>query len=112
MNFNEFLNPLIVRLKMLKKDENAAPFFDHMSGAFIWSDEKVHGLSVNEMGCLRAIFRYRTNLIVQGEDNRFESVWIELQDKYPNWIGFSPERCSPDDVLLSRYQEIRSKPII
>ena len=111
MNFNEFLNPLIVRLRMSRKDTNASPFFDQMSGAFIWSDEKVHGLSVNEMGCLRAIFRYRTNLIVQEEDKRFESLWIELKEKCPNWIGFSPERCSPNDSLQSRYQEIRKKPI-
>lgn len=112
MNYNELLEPLIARFKTLHRDSNAVPFFDCMSGAFIWSDEKLRGLSVDEMGCLRAIFRYRTNLIVQGDDKRFESLWADLKEKYPAWIGFSPDRCSPNDDLLVRYQEIRNKPTL
>lgn len=44
MNFKDFLDPLIVRLKTSQKDKNATPFFDLMSGAFIWSDEKILGV--------------------------------------------------------------------
>jgi hypothetical protein len=89
MNYNEFLSPLIVRLRTLQKDDNAAPFFDCMSRAFIWSDEKLHGLSVDEMGCLRSLFRYRTNLIVQGDHRRFESLWADLKETYPDWIDLA-----------------------
>jgi len=110
--FNEFLDSVIARLKETQKDKDAYPFFDHMSGAFIWSDERILGLKGYEMGCLRAIFRYRTNLIVQEDDKRFESLWADLKAKYPDWIGFSPERCSPNHVLLARYKEIRSKPLV
>ena len=101
-----------MRLKMTQKDKNATLFFDLMSGAFIWTDEPVHGLNKYEMGCLRGIFRYRTSLIVQELDERFKSLWDELKNKYPDWIGFDPERCSPSQELTSRYREERSKPIL
>jgi hypothetical protein len=112
MNFEDTLNPLISQLKVLKKDDNAAPFFDHMSGGFIWSDEKLRRLNVKEMGCMRAVFRYRTSLIVQEADLRFESLWHELRKRFPDWIGFDPARCSPRDDLISQYREIKMKPII
>lgn len=111
MNFADFLEPLIVKFKVLQKDDKATPFFDHMSGAFIWSDEKVRGLDVNEMGCLRAIFRYRTSLIVRESDTRFQSLWAELKQKYPDWIGFDPARCSPNEDLVACYREIRRIPV-
>jgi hypothetical protein len=112
MNFSDFLDPLVIRLKTLQKDSSAVPFFDQMSGAFIWSDEKLRGLPTNEMGCLRAIFRYRTSIIVQESDPRFQSLWADLKEKYPDWIGFDPTRCSPNDDLICRYKEIRQKPVI
>lgn len=107
MNFNDSLDSLIVELRTLEKDNNASPFFDHTSGAFIWSDEKVRGLGANEMGCLRAIFRYRTSLIVHEPDPRFESLWADLKGKYPDRIGFDPARCSPNDDLVKRYRVAR-----
>jgi len=112
MNFSDFLDSLIVQLKILKKDSSAVPFFDLMSGGFIWSDEKLRGLPTNEMGCLRAIFRYRTSLIVQEPDTRFQSLWSDLKDKYPEWIGFNPSRCLPNEDLVARYRESRRKPVI
>jgi hypothetical protein len=112
MNFRDYLDSLIVRLKTLRKDDKATPFFDQMSGAFIWSDEKVDGVTVEEMGCMRAINRYRTSLIVQESDLRFQSLWEEFRAKYPDWIGFDPVRCSPNRDLQFRYKEIRNNPEI
>ena len=111
MNFSDHLNSLIIKLKTQQVDSEATPFYDLMSGAFIWSDEKVHGLGVNEMGCLRAICRYRTSLIVQEVDKRFEFLWNEFKQKYPEWIGFRLERCSPNETLTAQYREIRKKPL-
>ena len=81
MDVSDSLDSLIVHLKTLKKDSNAIRFFDLMSGAFVWSDEKIRGVSTNEMGCLRASLKYRTSLIVQESDPRFESLWAQLKQK-------------------------------
>ena len=110
MEFIDYMEALIPRLQSLKKDEGATPFFDCLSGAFVWSDERIFGLNTNEMGCLRAIFRYRTNLIVREQDLRFELLWNQLKQKCPAWIGFDPVRCSPDAELMAKYLEIRKNP--
>ena len=104
MKPEDFLDALIVHLKTLQKDENARFFYDLMSGAFIWEDEKLYGLKTGELGCLRAIFRYRTSLITQELDERFASLWNALREKYPEWIGFAPERCSPDQSFAECYR--------
>jgi hypothetical protein len=108
----DFLDSLIPCLKSLQGDENAEPFFDYMGGAFIWTDERLRGLELYEMGCLRAIFRFRTSIVVQEPDERFQSLWNALKNKYPKWIGFAPERCSPNAALAERYREIRRVPFI
>jgi|ERR1700738_634822 hypothetical protein len=102
---------MIPHLKSLQNDENADVFYDYMSGGFIWTDEKVRGLNVNQMGCLRAIFRFRTSIVVQEADERFRRIWNALRGKYPQWIGFAPQRCSPNDALARRYREVNKAPI-
>jgi hypothetical protein len=109
MKLDDFLDLLIPHLKTLQKDENAEPFYELMSGAFIWEDEKVRGLNTYELGCLRGIFRYRTSLISREPDERFASLWNALREKYPNWIGLAPERCSPNDAFVERYRKEREK---
>lgn len=109
MDFSEHLDQLIARMKNLKRDADATPFFDLMSGAFVWSDERLSGLDVNTMGCQRFIFRYRTNLIAQEDDFRGKELWEELQRRYPEWIGFGPGRCTPHEELALRYWELRSQ---
>jgi hypothetical protein len=82
---------------------DAKPFLELMSDGFVWSDEKLHGLSVEDMGALRAVYRFRTSLITQIADSRFENIWNELRKACPEWIGFDPSRCSPNEELLSLY---------
>jgi hypothetical protein len=105
IKLEDFLDVLIPHPKTLKKHKNAEPFHDLVSGGFIWSDERLYGLSVYSMGCLRAVFRYRTSLIVQEPDERFASLWNALREKCPEWIGFHSERCSPNQTLAERYRE-------
>jgi hypothetical protein len=81
MKLDDFLDLLIPHLKTLQKDENAEPFYELMSGAFIWEDEKVRGLNTYELGCLRGIFRYRTSLISREPDERFASLWNALRER-------------------------------
>lgn len=112
VRLNDFLDPLILKLKRQKLDKDASFICDVMSGGFIWSDERIPGLKRNETGCLKAIFRYRTNLIVQENDYRFEALWDELKKKYPEWIGFDPSRCSPREELQLQYRKIKNKPLL
>ncbi len=106
MDLIDHLDCLIPHLKLLSKNELAEPFFDTMSGGFVWSDEKIKGLEKYEMGCLRAIFRYRTSIIIGEPDQRFEEIWEKLKVGLPEWIGFDPERCSPRSDLIEEYFKV------
>jgi len=94
-------------LSQSKYDKDAKPFFDLMSGGMLWSDETISGLSPELLGCLRALFRYRTSLIEGRPDTRFEALWARIKQLNPNWIGLRSERCTPSDHLKLLLQEVR-----
>jgi hypothetical protein len=105
MKFEDSLDSLVRRLCTVTVDPSAEVVYDLMSGALIWSDEKISGLTAEEMGCLRAVLRYRTSLIVGQPDERFRDLWAELNVKYPEWIGFSVDRCQSSEALLKLYSK-------
>lgn len=91
--------------------DSYVPEYEIMSGAFIWKDEcpNLKSLSMDELGCLRSIWRYRTSLQTGIEDKRFEELWQVLQYLRPSWIGFSKTRCNYSAELADRYNEIKTK---
>jgi hypothetical protein len=103
MNFEDYLDNLASKLRTLKRDISAKVFYDLMSGALVWTDEKVTGLTVEEIGCLRAVFRFRTGIITNEPDERFRVLWDKLRAKYPDWIGFDPSRCQINEDLSKLY---------
>ncbi|PTY03064.1 hypothetical protein DB346_07365 [Verrucomicrobia bacterium LW23] len=89
---------------------NTLPSYEWMSGALIWDDEEPlrnpqqwKGLTMDELGCLRALLAHRTALIVGNGDARFAELWAQAKAQYPGWIGFAPERCTPNEVLAAVY---------
>jgi len=109
MEPNAPLKQIADQLRQQRMDPKAEPFLELMSDGFIWSDERLTGLSTEEMGSLRAIFRFRTSLITKETDTRFEKLWNELRKICPEWIGFHPSRCSPDGDLASRYWKSKKR---
>src|ERR1017187_6856383 len=99
MNPEDHLDSLVSKLRILKRDVSAGIFFDLMIGALVWTDEKITDLTAEEMGCLRAIFRFRTSIIANEPDERFRNLWNRLRAAYPEWIGFDPPRCQADENL-------------
>jgi len=107
MNLEEHLDSLVPLLRTLKRDPSAGVFYDVMSGALVWTDEKLfERLSSEQMGCLRGIFHYRTSLLKGAPEGRYEALWNRLKARYPDWIGFSASRCTPSRELLALYAEL------
>src|ERR1035437_2137549 len=103
MNPEDYLGSLVSKLRVLKCDVSAEVFYDLMSGALVWSDEKITGLTAEEMGCLRAIFRFRTSIIASEPDERFRNLSNKPRAAYPDWIGFDPSRSQADESLSKLY---------
>jgi hypothetical protein len=105
MNFEDYLDGLVPKLRISKRNVSAEVFYDLMSGALVWTDEKITGLTAEEMGCLRAIFRFRTSIIAREPYERFRNLWNKLRAAYPDWIGFDPSRCQADEDLSKLYHQ-------
>ena len=110
MIFEDYLGSLIPHLSALKLDPLAKVFLDRMSDALVWTDEKLSAdLSPEQMGCFRAVFRFRTSLITGVADRRFEQLWDALRRDCPQWIGFEPSRCVPTKELADTYHRLKGK---
>jgi hypothetical protein len=85
-----------------KRSEQAVVKYEMFSDSLIWSDER---LSVPELNtdCLRFLFRYRTSLILGKPDERYADFWREGKRHFAGWIGFAPERTSPNSELVNLY---------
>ena len=108
MNLDDYLDSLISKLRTLDRDKSAEITYDIMCGALIWSDEKVIDLTAGEMGCLRALFRFRTSIITDEPDERFRELWDKLRAKYPDWIGFDPSRSQANEDLARLYHQVKT----
>jgi hypothetical protein len=73
-------------------------FYEMMSGAVMWEDEKAK-LPSSELGWYRAALAYRSSIILANPRTEFESVWNALKRIAPKWPGFRPERCTPNPEL-------------
>src|SRR5882672_7039708 len=87
----------------------ARRFYEMMSGALMWEDEKIHFPS-DELGWYRAALAYRTSLILGHPRTEFEPIWDAIKQVAPNWIGFLPERCKPSTELAEFIDQQRKDP--
>jgi hypothetical protein len=79
--------------------ETARPFYEMLSGALMWDDEKP-SIPFSEIGWFRVALAYRTSVILGDPRVEFEHIWVSLQRAAPKWPGFRPERCTPSPELL------------
>lgn len=92
------------RLNDLTFSETARRFYEMMSGALMWEDEKPD-LPFSEIGWFRAALAYRSSVILGQPRPELESVWSALQRIAPEWPGFRPERCTPSPELVDYLNE-------
>lgn len=84
-------------------DPTATPFYEIMSDALVWSDEKHPSLTSEIIFALRQLWHFRTRCILQNE--RIENKVVErCAALFPNWIGFLPERWIPTPAALAEYR--------
>lgn len=93
-------------MESLKRKDNARVSYDILSGSLIWSDELPKSAHVS-LDCLRFVLKYRTGIIVDNPQPSFEQFWQEAVRQFPNWIGFSTERSTPNEALINYYHERR-----
>ena len=76
--------------------------YDALSNARIWSDE-IPQVSPSLWWCIRPVWRYRTCLIAT-LPLEYEEWWSRAKALFPQWVGFTPDRCRPDPELQTIYE--------
>ena len=84
---------------------SAKPFYEMMSGAYIWPDEIERAWPNELISELRAIFAYRSSLYRGEEREEFCAIWKEAKKVFPEWIGFSEPRVSPPPEILEQFRQ-------
>ena len=86
-------------LDQLAQDANANLRYDLFADALVWSDElkldENDDVLFDHIGTIRAIWQYRSTLILGTPCQRFEAAWQEAQRLCPNWPVFLPQRRDP-----------------
>jgi hypothetical protein len=95
-------------LDWLPRDENAKLFYSIWCDALFWSDE-VPGVSMGDDSFMRYLLAYRTQLILGKVQADFTPYWEAAKHAFPKWPGFAENRCSPNEELAIRHQEMASK---
>lgn len=96
-------------MRELVADPKAQIGYDLFADALVWSDEwpqfSVEDLAQVNPQCLRAIFRYRTSMILGAPVQVFQSSWEEGLRLFPDWPGFDPHR--REHELKEEYEKRR-----
>jgi hypothetical protein len=78
--------------------------YEIMSGALVWSDERNEKTPVEVIWALRAIWGYRTSLMLNEPREELKPTWDHGLSLFPKWVGFRPERRQPTPELLRIYR--------
>ena len=74
----------------------------------VWSDEVPKSQLTDEQEqILRYLFLYRTGLIMGETNPSLEPLRNSSIHAFPNWPGFAPERCSPNEELVRHVTDAR-----
>jgi hypothetical protein len=97
----EVLREHAMRLDAISEPSSTAtPFYEVMSGALVWSDEKIEDVPVQVIWALRPLFAFRSSLIRGSSLEKWRPYWEACVKMFPRWIGFRPERSAATHELL------------
>ena len=83
----------------LRFDEESPYFYELMSGALIWEDEKA-GVTFEQLGYMRMIWAFRTGEILESPRSEYQVLWEAVMEAAPDWPGFRADRCNPPEEVI------------
>ena len=92
-------------MQCLQKHKTAELKYDGFADAVYWDDEIPDGLTPEITDLIRVVLRYRTTLLLKEPDPTWTLVWTIAKESFPNWIGFSEDRTTPNDRIAAFYEE-------
>jgi hypothetical protein len=93
------------QMNALRRSWFARPNYDLLADAIWWIDERPSFDEAEDHWCLQPVFRYRTTLILEKPDSRWQPFWERALKLFPNWPGFHRSRCSTNAKLAAFYKK-------
>jgi hypothetical protein len=79
--------------------------YHHFADAVYYSDEcPPRSGARDEDDALRIVLRYRTSLVLGAADEQYRPTWEAARHAFPDWIGFTPRRATPDPRVCKFYR--------
>ena len=79
-------------------------FYDVMSGGLVWSDETNADTPTEVIWALRFITAFRTGVMLNNPESKYQVYWDHGLTMFPDWIGFRASRRVPTKKLLNLYR--------
>lgn len=100
---DELLMSMTPILNNLTRKPIASFEYHGVSDGLVWSDEMpAEALTDQQEQVIRYIIQYRTGLIIEEPIPALTSLWEQARCAFPNWAGFTDDRCKPS-IKLSEY---------
>lgn len=96
-------------LNARRRSRCARPRYHLLADALFWTDEIPEGISEAGEDALRFILRYRTSLMLSNPQSEFEALWNAARIAFPEWAGFSSERCGRSEHLKSVFLRLQKE---
>ncbi|BBM82186.1 hypothetical protein [Candidatus Uabimicrobium amorphum] len=88
-------------MESLRYNPNAKCHYELFSGGLLWTDERSpEAENRDKIWCELLVFRillmYRSAIILRVEDNAkdYKRIWEKLNEAFPHWLIFRPDRQS------------------
>lgn len=103
------LESLAPKIGSLQVDPNARVHYELMSGGLAWTDElpALEKMSLNEIGVVRALWSFRSSLILGSPKEKYRALWEDSHRWFPNWPGFIPARQTGQ--WKAQFEELEAK---
>ena len=95
------LDRIASQMDALRWSPDAELNYDMMAGAIWWSDERPNFRQAEDHWCLRPVFRYRTAMILETPEPKWQLFWDRATELFPNWPGFHLSRTTPNPELVA-----------
>jgi hypothetical protein len=93
---------------MAEPSPTATVFYEVMSGALVWSDEKIKDVPTQVIWSLRPLWAFRSSVISGAPAEKWRLYWDACVALFPRWIGFRPERMKSSPELLKILEDGRA----
>ena len=86
--------------------------YNLIADAIYWDDEfppDEEEIPTKAEWAMRLVLNYRTRLLIGGDEELGLDFWLKAKSTFPDWVGFSAERCSKNSEVEKVYTRFKRK---